>query len=657
MANTGDIESNITLSGGQSVRRNVGDTDFEAFATPVLNGKAEQYYGGDGAFHDIPTVASAFLDDTASDITGYKTLTTILPTGSIANVAASITGAGTLIKAFALAAGVFDFISGQVLHLHIHAAKTAGTKTAVLYLEIYHRTSGGTETLLGTSDATANLPGSNTEFDLSVSVPDTAFSITDRFVAKYLSTPSGAGTDPTVTIYYQGNTNARVEIGTNLTTAGATDANAVHVNVAGEIAAITAKASPVSGDYLLIEDSADANNKKSVTIGDLPTGADANAIHDNVAGEIAAITAKATPVSGDYLIIEDSADSNNKKSITIGDLPTGSGTPSGTVEAETSYGISSGAGASTDYSRGDHTHGSPSLSTNTPAAETVGASGAAGSGTVPSKDDHVHSMPGDFVASGASHAAGFVPDPGVTGGTTKFLREDASWEVPSGSGAPTTSEYVTTASDAGLSAEVVIPGLAGSADILGAAGAGTSEEYDTATTGLTWNNTPTTVDSNTTVKSHLYVLAQADTTERIGTKAWSPAGALDARAKVNGALNFSAAPVGTIGLIICNSDKSNRALLVYVCHTSAYYIQAYTYAPSAYTQRGATWVVGRGPIYLRIARDGSNNWSFYWSGDGSIWQFIATQALTFTVSDIGFRFLGTAGGTHQGIVDWLRTDV
>jgi hypothetical protein len=48
---------------------------------------------------------------------------------------------------------------------------------------------------------------------------------------------------------------------------------------------------------------------------------DADAIHDNVAGEIAAITAKATPVSADFLVIEDSEASNAKKSITLGDLP------------------------------------------------------------------------------------------------------------------------------------------------------------------------------------------------------------------------------------------------------------------------------------------------------------------------------------------------
>lgn len=35
-----------------------------------------------------------------------------------------------------------------------------------------------------------------------------------------------------------------------------------------------------------------------------------------------------------------------------------------------------------------------------------------------------------FVASGASHAKGLVPDPGASSGTTKYLREDATWDVP-----------------------------------------------------------------------------------------------------------------------------------------------------------------------------------------------------------------------------------
>jgi hypothetical protein len=52
-------------------------------------------------------------------------------------------------------------------------------------------------------------------------------------------------------------------------------------------------------------------------------GSDTAAIHDNVASEISAITEKTTPASADLLIIEDSADSNNKKRVQVGNLPGG----------------------------------------------------------------------------------------------------------------------------------------------------------------------------------------------------------------------------------------------------------------------------------------------------------------------------------------------
>ena len=54
---------------------------------------------------------------------------------------------------------------------------------------------------------------------------------------------------------------------------GGTDVNAVHVNVASEISGITAKATPTTSDIILIEDAADSNNKKKITIGDLPASA------------------------------------------------------------------------------------------------------------------------------------------------------------------------------------------------------------------------------------------------------------------------------------------------------------------------------------------------------------------------------------------------
>ncbi len=50
-------------------------------------------------------------------------------------------------------------------------------------------------------------------------------------------------------------------------------------------------------------------------------GADGTAIHDNVNSEISALTDKAVPVGGDFLLIEDSAASNAKKRINISNLP------------------------------------------------------------------------------------------------------------------------------------------------------------------------------------------------------------------------------------------------------------------------------------------------------------------------------------------------
>ena len=50
-------------------------------------------------------------------------------------------------------------------------------------------------------------------------------------------------------------------------------------------------------------------------------GSDVDAIHDNVASEITVITEKTTPIGADEIIIEDSADSNNKKSVKLLNVP------------------------------------------------------------------------------------------------------------------------------------------------------------------------------------------------------------------------------------------------------------------------------------------------------------------------------------------------
>lgn len=50
-------------------------------------------------------------------------------------------------------------------------------------------------------------------------------------------------------------------------------------------------------------------------------GADSTAIHDNVSAEISVVTEKTTPISADLVLIEDSAASNAKKRVQVGNLP------------------------------------------------------------------------------------------------------------------------------------------------------------------------------------------------------------------------------------------------------------------------------------------------------------------------------------------------
>lgn len=64
--------------------------------------------------------------------------------------------------------------------------------------------------------------------------------------------------------------------------------------------------------------------------GGLLTHTDTNAIHGDTSAEISALTEKASPVSGDWLIIEDSEAANAKKKVQAGSLP-GSGSAEGTT--------------------------------------------------------------------------------------------------------------------------------------------------------------------------------------------------------------------------------------------------------------------------------------------------------------------------------------
>lgn len=98
------------------------------------------------------------------------------------------------------------------------------------------------------------------------------------------------------------------------------DPTAVHVDEAGEIAAVAA-CTVASADPLLVEDASAGNAKCQTSAGAiaaLATGAgiDTTAVHDNVAGEIHAVAA-VTAATGDKLLVEDASNAWAKGSITI----------------------------------------------------------------------------------------------------------------------------------------------------------------------------------------------------------------------------------------------------------------------------------------------------------------------------------------------------
>jgi hypothetical protein len=260
-------------------------------------------------------------------------------------------------------------------------------------------------------------------------------------------------------------------------------------------------------------------------------------------------------------------------------------------------------------------------------------------------------------ASTAKH--GFLKK--LSNSATEYMDGTGSWSTPAGGGgggAPTTSEYITSAADGTLSNEVVIPGLAGHADRAGIGGAGTSYEFDSGASPLTWSAAVDTETVDSTFPSHLYIQDNGAAIT-IGTFAYAPAGAFDIRCKISvgGEVGTSASTIAG-GLIVANSDLTSRVFveIEFAGASDRWVVGAYTYTAATPTLRGAAQGDLSNSEYLRIKRDGSNNVSFYYSGDGLTWLLIATQSFTFTAALAGI-ILVPASLTTEIAVDWIRSDV
>ena len=164
----------------------------------------------------LPSNLNLFATDTPSDIATYfKLVTSIddpdfdvtpvnIPTGAI-------TTTGQFIAALATTANVLVGNPGIINLITIgNVRRVSGSGTAEFYYEVYHRTSGGTETLISTSSKTPPISTNvYTEFLAAALLNNGTFLATDRIVVKYYADRIGSGSNPSYEFQFGGTSPVR----------------------------------------------------------------------------------------------------------------------------------------------------------------------------------------------------------------------------------------------------------------------------------------------------------------------------------------------------------------------------------------------------------------------------------------------------------------
>lgn len=197
-----DIEKIKSLREGSVVRTPTEEFDM-----------ANKAYVDSVASRDV---VDLFLTNNASDIGGYKDLEIDVVTAAKETITQAITGnSTTLIASFASILGEdevnnIEILESGIYDLHIHAS-TNFAAGMTIYYEFYHRTAGGTETLLTTSHDSPILSGIEQEYDIHAGVTvEKNFISGDRIVAKVYGRNVGAATK-NISIFMEGGTASRLE--------------------------------------------------------------------------------------------------------------------------------------------------------------------------------------------------------------------------------------------------------------------------------------------------------------------------------------------------------------------------------------------------------------------------------------------------------------
>jgi hypothetical protein len=268
----------------------------------------------------------------------------------------------------------------------------------------------------------------------------------------------------------------------------------------------------------------------------------------------------------------------------------------------------------------------------------------------------------DFVASGASHARGAVPDPGSTSGATKFLREDGGWSVPVGTGGSLSDSILGPSGGGGAR----VSGLVSSIEVI--PGGGSDDEFDTTDTsdpmtGWTTMGTPTTHDINSTLKSHYYLKLNSAAGEHYTGiyKAWSPSAGSKVTAKLAAALG--SADFARAGVLFVSEATPGKIRSIGLLHsgiTPQINVDSFT-NPTTYltnTTAVAPNFLSRWdfvlPFYFRIVYNSSTSLDFQASINGIFWvTYVAAMNPAFTIGAVGLA-VDNNGGSAEAYFDWIR---
>jgi hypothetical protein len=159
------------------------------------------------------SVDTYMYTDIASDIGGYYQAVSLpsYTVGAIGDIPTVVTTSPTLMGAFATNIGFpnITVIPAGLVSYHVDTEKVAGSNNYYIYAELYKRSSGGTETLLATSDVSTQY-ASNNLINQTVTgfiSTNTFLLSTDRLVTKWYGVMLSASA--TIHLYFDDATSAR----------------------------------------------------------------------------------------------------------------------------------------------------------------------------------------------------------------------------------------------------------------------------------------------------------------------------------------------------------------------------------------------------------------------------------------------------------------